>query len=297
MTAEIICVGEVLWDSLPAGLFPGGAPFNVAIHLHQVGREAAMVSRVGDDVLGEEVMRRLRERGLSAEFIQVDPQRPTGLVQVTTDESGEPSYDIREPAAWDAIEMEPALEKRAAEADAMVFGSLAQRNSTSRRTIRGLLDRGAPGVFDVNLRPPYDDRDVVEASLQKTRIVKMNEEELERLSGWFELGGGHEAAMRALSGEFDCPTVCVTRGERGAVLLHEDRLVEHGGYRVETEDAVGAGDAFLAGLLDRLLSRDASAADALDHACLLGAYVAGCSGATPAIDESVLDDIRARSPE
>ena len=291
MAGEIICVGEVLWDSLPAGLFPGGAPFNVAIHLHQVGEEVVTVSRVGDDVLGEEIIRRLHKRGLSAEFVQVDPGRPTGVVQVTTDERGEPTYDIREPAAWDAIEMSPGLKTRAGEAEAIVFGSLAQRNRTSRETIHALLEGGAPGVFDVNLRPPYDDRDVVCASLDRTEIVKMNEDELGRLGAWFGFEGEREEVMRALSEGFECPTVCVTRGERGAVLLHGARMVRHGGYRVETADAVGAGDAFLAGLLARL--GRGSPQEALDYACLLGAYVASQSGATPALDESELDRLRA----
>jgi len=144
MAHEILCVGEILWDSLPAGPFPGGAPFNVATHLHQAGQQATMVSRVGDDVPGEEIVCRLRGQGLSAKFVQVDPERPTGLVLVTTDETGKPRYEIREPAAWDAIEMKPALEKRAAAAEAMVFGSLAQRDSVSRRTARALMSRSPP---------------------------------------------------------------------------------------------------------------------------------------------------------
>lgn len=287
-----MCIGEALWDSLPLGLFPGGAPFNVALHLHELRQHVAFVTRVGDDVLGHELIRRVQARDLPADYIQVDPELPTGFVQVTSTDPDAPEYDIREPAAWDAIELQQGLLEKADEAAALVFGSLAQRNATTRETIRTLLDTDAPGVFDVNLRPPYDSREVVECSLQKTAIVKLNEDELARLAEWFGIHGEGEDAMQELAERFGCRTVCVTKGARGAALLHEGTLYRHGGYRVETVDAVGAGDAFLAGLLIGLLAPDGSPGATLEYANLLGAYVATQSGATPSIDRHALERIR-----
>src|SRR5918911_4746997 len=125
--SEILCVGEVLWDALPAGLFLGGAPFNVACHLRAAGMPVTLVSRVGADLLGEEALRRVARYGVGTDLVQVDPALPTGFVRVTIDDAGNPEYEIVEPAAWDAIEPTDALLARAAGARAVVFGTLAQR--------------------------------------------------------------------------------------------------------------------------------------------------------------------------
>ena len=126
MNREILCVGEILWDALPDGLFLGGAPFNVACHLHALGTDVAFASRVGDDTLGEEALRRLRARGLGADLMQIDGSLPTGFVRVALDATGEPEYEIVEPAAWDAITLSDALSQHADRAAALVYGSLAR---------------------------------------------------------------------------------------------------------------------------------------------------------------------------
>ena len=288
--SEVLCVGEVLWDALPAGLFLGGAPFNVACHLRAAGVPVAMVSRVGADRLGEEALRRAAWYGVATDLVQVDPALPTGFVRVTLEPSGDAEYEIIAPAAWDAIAPSDALLQRAAEARAIVFGSLAQRSAVTRATIERLWDTDAPLVFDVGLRPPFDDRDVVRRSLRRAAIVKLTDEELRRLAAWFDLPGGAAPAARtadllptvtALAETFGCGTVCVTRGREGAALWRDGRWTEHAGFEVEVRDTVGSGDAFLAVLLAGLLS-GAEDRVLLQHASLIGAYVATQSGAVPA---------------
>jgi fructokinase len=278
--SEILCVGEVLWDALPEGLFLGGAPFNVACHLRAAGTPVAMVSRIGDDRLGDEVLRRAARYGVGTDLVQMDPVLPTGFVRVSVDDSGNPGYEILEPAAWDAIAPTEALLGRAARARAIVFGSLAQRNPVSRGTIQRLWDTDALMVFDVNLRPPFDDREIVRQSLRRADVVKISDEELPRVAEWFALHGSLREMVVAVAEAFACKVVCVTRGSGGAALWHDGKWTEHPGFKVEVRDTVGAGDAFLAVLLAGLLS---GAADSvlLQHANLMGAYVVTQFGAVP----------------
>ena len=291
MNSEILCVGEVLWDALPAGLFLGGAPFNVACHLNELGLPVTFASRIGNDALGGEITRRLEHRGISTDLLQVDDELPTGFVVVGLDTTGVPDFTIVAPSAWDEIALSPALQERAADARAIVFGSLAQRNATSRETIRQLLKTDALKVFDVNLRKPFDSKDIVEESLKLADIAKLNDDELERLDGWFGLCGGDftlEAAARSLAERFACPTVCVTRGASGAALWTEGAWYEHAGVRVEVADTVGSGDAFLAAFLERTFS-GASSAEVLAYANAVGAYVATQNGATPVHDQETIE--------
>jgi fructokinase len=279
-SSEILCVGEVLWDALPEGLFLGGAPFNVACHLRAAGAPVSMVSRVGDDRLGEEVLRRATRYGVGVDLMQVDDTLPTGFVRVTVDDAGIPTYEIVEPAAWDAIVPSDALMARATEARAIVFGSLAQRHATSRRTIERLLDTKVLKVFDVNLRPPYDDREIVRRSLERADVVKLSHSEMQQVADWFDLRGDLRASAAALAESFDCPVVCVTRGSDGAAMWREGRWAEHPGFKVEVKDTVGAGDAFPAVLLVGLLAGGESGV-LLQNANLIGAYVATQFGALP----------------
>jgi fructokinase len=278
---EILCVGELLWDALPAGLFLGGAPFNVACHLRAAGMPVAMVSRVGADHLGEEAVRRAARYGVGTDLIQVDHTLPTGFVRVSVDDAGNGRFEIVEPSAWDAIAPGEELLRRAAAARAIVFGSLAQRHPTSRGTIARLLETPAMKVFDVNLRPPYDDREIVRRSLERSDVIKLNDEELRRLADWFGLRGGMRQRMAALAEHFRCHTVCVTRGRAGAALWREGRWFEHPGFEVEVRDTVGAGDAFLAVLLAGILNGAEDGA-LLRNANLIGSYVATQHGAVPA---------------
>lgn len=280
-SSQVLCVGEVLWDALPAGLFLGGAPFNVACHLRAAGLPTAMVSRVGRDLLGDEARLRLARYGVGTDLIQVDPSLPTGFVRVSVDDAGDAEYEIVEPAAWDAIAPSDVLLRRAAEARALVFGSLAQRGEVTRSTIERLLETDALKAFDVNLRPPYDDREIVRRSLARADVVKMNDLEMERLADWFDLPRDPRELAAALAEAFACDTVCITRGSAGAALWRDGRWIEHPGFEVEVRDTVGAGDAFLAVLLAGLLNGAEDRA-LLQHANLIGAYVVTQLGAVPA---------------
>ncbi|MDX1531777.1 MAG: carbohydrate kinase [Rhodothermales bacterium] len=294
MKDAVLCVGEVLWDSMPAGLFLGGAPFNVACHLSRLGQPVTFVSRVGEDVLGAEAVRRVRLVGIDSGTVQVDPALPTGFVKVEVDAEGIPEYEIVRPAAWDAIALDPDLHDAAAAARAVVFGSLAQRHATSRRTVQELASIGGASVFDVNLRPPFVEPALVRASLEAADFVKLNEDELQEMARWFALPASPEAAVRALADAFGCRLVCVTRGGAGAALWHEGRWREHPGYPVTVADTVGAGDAFLAALLASVLEGSSDEV-ALDRACRLGAFVASRPGATPDYEVGTLAEIAALS--
>jgi fructokinase len=293
----VLCVGEVLWDSLPEGLFLGGAPFNVACHLRAAGVAVSMVSRVGDDRLGDEVLRRAARYGVGVDLVQLDPTLPTGFVRVRVDERGNGNYEICEPAAWDAIEATETLLARAARARAIVFGSLAQRNAASRAAIERLWSVATEPlmVFDVNLRPPYEDVDIVRRSLERADVVKLASAELVRLSEWFGWTGDEPTRMRALATQFRCSVVCVTRGGEGAALLHDDVYTAHPGFPAEVRDTVGAGDAFLAVLLSGLLAGH-SDEELLQHANLMGAYVVTQFGALPADQGAAMAPPEAPAP-
>ena len=289
----IVCVGEVLWDSLPLGLFLGGAPFNVGYHCHQLGRPVRVASRVGADVLGEEVRRRCGWKGIDDRLIQEDEELATGIVRVELDTGGEPDYTIVEPVAWDRIAWNSELERAVDRAEVVVFGTLAQRAERSRATIRRAWDTGSALAYDVNLRPPFVDRKIVRSSLRASGWVKLNAEELGRLGGWFGLESGSEAseaAVRRLAERFELDVVCVTQGSAGAGLLRGDDWVERGAASIDVTDAVGAGDAFMAVLLDGLIAGEPSGA-ILERANRLGGYVATQMGATPAHDPEALDRI------
>ena len=290
----ILCIGEVLWDVFPTGEFLGGAPMNVAYHLHALGQPALIASRIGRDELGERTLERMSQLGLSPTLVQQDPSLPTGRVLVDLTEPSAPRYDIHHPAAWDAIEFSPDLQSVARQARAIVFGSLAQRDDESRKTIRDALDTApatALRVFDINLRPPYDKPGVVADGLQFTDLLKLNDVELDVLRGWFQLPAGDKQAVEALAKRFECPSICVTRGDKGATLLHEGEHYQSAGYRVKLADPVGAGDAFLAALLNGLLQSHEPAAS-LDEACALGAFVASQPSATPRHDRERIEAIR-----
>jgi len=293
--SEILCVGEVLWDALPAGLFLGGAPFNVACHLRAAGQPVAMVSRVGSDHLGDEARRRMAGYGVTTDLVQVDKSLPTGLVRVTVDDGGNAEYEIVEPAAWDAIVPDDALLRRAAEARAIVFGTLAQRNAVTRGTIERLWETDTLKVLDVNLRRPHDDAEIVRRSLRHADVVKMNDAELLRIAEWFGVRGSVREMTTALAETIKCETVCVTRGRDGAVLWRDGRWTEHAGFEVEVRDTVGAGDAFLAVLLAGLLTGAEDHA-LLQHANLIGAYVATHPGAVPADQPSASAPTSAPTP-
>ncbi len=290
MKKKILCIGEVLWDVFPTGKFMGGAPFNVASHLHMLGQPVAVVSRVGKDPLGDQIRLQTKKMGMYAESIQRDEELATGTVHITLDPNGNAGYEIVGPVAWDNIELNNRLLRMAGQVSAVVFGSLAQRNPITRETIRRLRKVSRLNIFDINLRPPFDDKDIVERSLIESQMVKLNDQELEQVSQWFGLPGDANNAVRELGERFSCSTVCLTRGERGALLWHNKSMTEHPGYKVRVSDTVGAGDAFLAALIDGILKNNENH-QILQFANAVGAYVATQNGPTPRLDFAQIDGI------
>ncbi|MDH3252928.1 MAG: carbohydrate kinase [Ignavibacteria bacterium] len=282
----VICFGEVLWDSMPQGLFLGGAPLNVAYHLSRLGCEALMVSTVGDDVLGEEVLDRMKAFGLSTEHIAVSGALRTGLVKVQLDRAGNASYTIIDPAAWDKIDVPDDLVRKTSSAQALVFGSLAMRHEHNIHQLSRLLDLpGILKVFDVNLRPPFDNMDLVFALARRADVLKLNEEELSRLTG---LESGTEGAVVDLARRSGVKRICVTLAARGALLYDNGQWFPGKAEPVEVRDTVGAGDAFLASFVLSMLSGRVDYSVEMAKACRLGAFIATQYGATPEYDPNVL---------
>jgi len=262
----------------------------VASHLRALRQEVAFVSRVGDDRLGHEALRRMEAHSLDTDLVQIDDSLPTGFVQVELGDTGEPDYDILDPAAWDAITFSGPVQEQVRHANALVYGSLAQRAAPSRRTIQRLCKADLLRVFDINLRPPFVDPAVVEQSLALADVVKCNDDEFRRLQDWFALPNALNAAMAELAAAVDCSAICVTAGPEGAWLWRDGTCAHHPGYPVDVADTVGAGDAFLATLLTGLL-RGENAPTLLEHAHRLGAFVASRPGALPSCPADTFSEL------
>lgn len=292
--AAVLCFGEMLWDSLPRGLFPGGAPMNAAYHLHQLGRRAAPVSAVGRDVLGDELLRRVTAWGLDTNLIHVRDDKPTGLVRVRMEKGG-PAYDIVENVAWDWIELPEHPSELVSQAGALLFGTLAQRAEHNRQQFDRLrkLCGQALKVFDVNLRPPYDAPDRVWSLAKIADVIKLNHDEAMRLLGKIYPVTEMESAARDLAVRTNCPRICITAGKGGSGLLMDSNWTWLPSNPIVVKDTVGAGDSFLAALVHGLLAGDQSAPDILTHARNLAEFVASHDGATPAYSVSPSGEISA----
>ena len=294
-TAVAVGLGEVLWDLLPTAKQLGGAPANFAYMMALLGHRGIVASRAGNDAPGTELRERLGALGLDASRVQTDSSHPTGTVKVHLDPDGQPQYEITEGVAWDFLEWMPQWQRLAAEADAVCFGSLAQRSAQSGTAIREFVGATRPGalrIFDVNLRQRFYSAPVLWESLRLANVAKLNEHELPVLMR--ELGLKYDderGAAATLRREFDLKLVCATRGDKGSLLVTEDAIDEHPGFRVRVADLVGAGDAFTAALAHHMLA--GSSLRVMNEAAnRLGAWVASQSGATPAADSAVIEVVK-----
>lgn len=289
MVHQILAIGEVLWDLLPAGKQLGGAPANFTYHCRSLGADARLVTRVGDDPLGLEVLERFRLLGLPTETVQVDSEFPTGTVDVALTPDGQPRFTIREHVAWDRITANDDLLVAAGRADAVCFGSLAQRGEPARGSVRSLVSAarsGALRLFDVNLRAPFVDRDVVADSLALANALKLNDQELSDLSTMFSLSGSVRESLGELADRFGLALVALTRGAHGALLFADGVWSDHPGCPVAVSDTIGAGDAFSAALVvGRLAGR--SLAEINRHANDVAAFVCSQPGGTPKLPEAL----------
>ncbi|TXK46098.1 carbohydrate kinase [Pontibacter qinzhouensis] len=289
MTQHIICFGETLWDILPTGKMPGGAPMNVAIHLSYNGFTPSIISRVGNDDLGKELLTFLKSKQIPTNRIQQGETHLTGVVKANISDKNEVTYKIVEPVAWDYIQYDEQVAELVRQSDVFIFGSLAARNTVTRDTLLRYLPLAKLKIFDVNLRPPHYNQDLLKTLLHQADIVKMNHQELEEIISWYDITGDEQQQMSFVKKEFKLQLLIVTRGENGAAVLTGQGYAEHPGYIVEVQDTIGSGDAFLATFLTNFL-RLLPIPKALERACLLGAFVATQHGATPTYDPQEVEE-------
>lgn len=249
----IVGVGEILWDVLPSGRVLGGAPANLVSHARRLGARGAMISAVGDDEPGRLARHELELLGVDHSGVATVAEYPTGTVDIAVGSDGEPVYRIAEPAAWDFIQPDPKAFELAGSANAICYGSLAQRGAVSRGTIRALIDaapRSCFRVLDVNLRPPWVEADVLVALLERSDVVKLNESELDVLTDILALRGGQSVRIEQLAARTRLRLVAVTKGSAGCRLFADGEHAEHDGFAIDAVvDTVGAGDAFTAALI------------------------------------------------
>jgi len=284
MKIKAVCFGEVLWDIFPDKARIGGAPLNVASRLSATGIKTEIISRIGTDQKGKEILAYLKSNNVGTENIETDATYPTGMVKVTLSSSGSATYEISYPSAWDKIEVSGSSMNSVKKADVFIFGSLVCRDEISRNTLFHLLETAKYKVFDINLRPPHYQKEALQQLMQKADFIKFNDEELFEIAAMFgSLFNSLEQNLLFISEKTNTKSICVTKGSHGAVLLSEGKLYYNSGYKIKVKDTVGAGDSFLASLIAKLLTKE-NPQKALDYACAVGALVAGSEGANPKLE-------------
>lgn len=292
----VVGLGELLWDVLPGGKQLGGAPANFAYVTGLLGNRGIIASRIGADPLGGEMREKLISLGVDISFLQVDALHPTGTVNVRVDPDGQPVFDIAERVAWDFIEWERSWQSLAQAADAVYFGTLGQRSPHSCATTKTFIAAVRPGalkIFDANLRQHFFSAEVIAESAKLANVVKLNHTELPRVMQMLGLAyDGEKSSAERLRRTYSLKLVCVSRGEKGSLLVAEGSADEHPGFPVNVVDTVGAGDAFTAALVYHSL-RGASLPAMNDAANRMGAWVASHAGGTPPVEPALLALVRA----
>ena len=292
---KVVSYGEVLWDVFDNEKKIGGAPLNVALRMKTLGCDVAMISCVGNDADGIAIIDHVKSLGLDTASIVKSEEFPTGLVQVSLNDTGSASYQINYPSAWDKIVLNATTRKLVANADVLIYGSLVCRDSVSRLALEELLKNDIYKVFDVNLRKPHYSYDIIEKLMQSANFIKFNDEEL------FEIAAVMKSPFTSLEGNMqfmaektNSKAICVTKGKDGASLLWDGKLYHNNGYPIKVADTVGAGDSFLATLITLLLSNNSNPQKAIDFACAVGALVAESVGANPEISFAKINELMQR---
>lgn len=283
MKNKVVIFGEMLWDCLPSGAVPGGAPMNVALNLHQMGLDSRLISAVGNDADGAKLTDFLKTFDLPLNLIQVSQSHETSKVLVDDSDKENIKYTIVSPVAWDFIQWNVEMDEAVKNADAFVFGTLGVRNTESLSTLIKLLHHQVVRVFDANLRPPFYDFEVIETLLGFADILKINEDELEIFADYFNLDSDIKTVCEYLDNHFPMDLICITQGSKGAMVYEKGKITSHSGYKVKVQDSIGAGDAFLSGFVKSYLE-EKSIDETLDFACKIGAFVATQKGGTPKYD-------------
>jgi len=271
---HVICFGEVLFDLFPNGAKPGGAPMNVATHLRNFNVSSGIISRVGTDAYGNELVGFLKKKGVNTELIQVDKTHETGVVRVNIDKNDDPVYTIVEKVAWDYID--DSFLRQDLQPNYIVHGSLICRSAESNRSLQKLFESSsAKKVFDVNVRTPYYSKSVIDGLLKTATIVKMNQEEFKMIKEWFYIKNPREQGdFRALKALYpNIETMILTKGGKGSVAWNNGKMESVKASPITVKDTVGSGDAFLAAYIGQR-DKGADVKDALKFAAATGAYVA-----------------------
>jgi fructokinase len=286
----VVGIGELLWDQFPDGDRIGGAPANFAYHAAQLGAESYIISRVGSDASGDLLVQNLKSKGPSLQYLQEDRCLPTGMVSVDL-KHGQPTYVIHHPAAWDSIEWNQPLQNLATRVNAVAFGTLAQRTSESKNTIRTFLEH-CPAesirLFDINLRQNYFDLECIESSLQLSNALKLNIDELKVIAQLFRWSE-HLSRCQLIQNLFDrfpLEHIALTLGSEGCELFTRERSYHSKAPKIQCLDAVGAGDAFAAALACGLLQKK-SLNETAHGANRIGAFVASQAGAMPDLPQEL----------
>jgi fructokinase len=280
---KIAGLGEVLWDLYEDEKFLGGAPANFAAHVNQAGEYGIILSRIGNDKLGDQLMHELISRNLDVSGIQIDPVKSTGTVRVHLDEAGLPSFDCTHDVAFDFMSFNDLWYPFAKQVDAVLFGTLAQRNAVSKKAIHDFLNHTphAIKIFDINLRGwSATTEKIVMDSCALANIIKLNQAELAQLKAAWPGPDDDGEYLQEFLGRFDIELAALTLGENGSLLVSGKEVVDHPGFSVRTIDTTGAGDAFAAGMVIKYLEK-APLIDIADFSNRLGAFVTTRKGAVP----------------
>ncbi|WP_027379476.1 carbohydrate kinase family protein [Chryseobacterium daeguense] len=277
----IVCFGEVLWDIFPEGSRAGGAPFNVAYNVHKTGVDVKMLSRIGDDQLGQKLIDQIKGWGITTDYIQIDKENPTSTVIAKIDEHNEASYEIIDQVAWDYIEILPEHKELISNAEAFIFGSLAARNEKTKNTLLQLLEYAKLKVFDVNFRPPFIDIELIKTLLHKADIVKMNKAEMRQIMAFLgEEYKSEDESAALIQKHFDIQEIILTKGSKGARYFVGNHNYGFTAIPITIADTVGSGDAFLSGFISKRIKGE-SPENIMNEAISMGAFITSKSGACP----------------
>jgi len=290
----VIGIGELLWDVLPDGKKMGGAPANFIYHINHMGIYGDIISSVGNDPDGMELIKLIKQKGIPTDLIDIDSRYPTGTVTVKIDRSGNPEYTIHENIAWDHIHFVKSIEENLRMADAICFGSLAQRNTVSAETIieclRG-VDKDCLRVFDINLRQKFFTPKTIMESLHMADILKINEDEIIVVAEMFDSGKDEMSILKNISEKFNLRLIALTKGADSSILYSKDEISSLKTPEVSVVDTVGAGDSFTAVLVAGLLKGD-TLKSIHQKAVDVSAWVCTLPGATPPYTQQIKDILR-----
>ena len=289
--SKVVSFGEVLWDKLPSGKVAGGAPLNFGYRLNSFEKSISIISKVGDDALGNKLIKFLNKNGLDTEHLQISKIYKTGEVNVSIDKNGIADYDILNPVAWDDIDLNSKNIDLTKNSSIFVFGSLICRNVTSRETLKELLKIAPFKLFDVNLRFPYYDLNLIKELMVCSDFIKFNHEEITEISSIYtKKKTSLENMIKTISEKTKTYDICVTMGEKGACYYTNNTFYFQDGFKINVSDTVGAGDSFLATLVEGILNKT-KPQEILKKACAVAALVASKRGATNKVSLTEINNL------